>query len=123
MSRPRRAAYIWGLRAESLAALWLRLKFYKILARNFTAAGAEIDLIARRGLVLALVEVKARPDAAAALSAIDPRKAQRISRAARAWLATHPAHSGCALRGDAMLIVPRHLPRHVEAAFEIDVWL
>ena len=63
--RARRTAYLFGQKAETLAALWLRLKGYRILARRFRAPPGEIDLVARRGRVLALVEVKARADLAA----------------------------------------------------------
>ena len=67
MSRQRRRrAYGLGRRAEWMAAWWLRLKGYRILARDFRVAVGEIDLIARRGRTLALVEVKARPDLATA---------------------------------------------------------
>ncbi len=57
----RRQAYVRGRRAEALAAWWLRLKGYRILARGFRVAAGEIDLIARRGRLIALIEVKARP--------------------------------------------------------------
>ena len=66
----RRRARKFGLRAERVAALWLLLKGYRILARQFRIAGGEIDIVARRGGVVAFVEVKARPlldDAAAAI--------------------------------------------------------
>jgi len=44
----RDAARAFGLHAENFAALWLRLKFFTILARNYAASGGEIDIIARR---------------------------------------------------------------------------
>ena len=118
----RRTARAFGLRAEALAALWLRLKFFRVLARNYAAAGGEIDIIAQRGGLVAFVEVKARPDAAAAQTAIDARKIARISRAARVWLAAHPRAAGCALRGDAILVAPGRAPRHVPGAFELDLF-
>lgn len=79
MRLERRKARAFGLRAETLAAMWLRLKFYKILARNFAARGGEIDLIARRGEVIVFVEVKARPTLDQAFLAIDAAKAARIA--------------------------------------------
>ena len=117
MSRARRAAWRRGRAAEGLAALWLRAKGYRILARGWRAAGGEIDLIARRGDTLALVEVKARPDDATAATALRPAQQARIARAARAYLARYPALHTLAPRFDAILIVPGHRPRHI-----IDAW-
>ena len=86
----RRGAHRFGLKAESIAALLLRLKGYSILARRFTVSGGEIDLIARRGGSIAFVEVKARADLDAAAGAIGATKRRRIARAARVWLARNP---------------------------------
>ena len=44
----RQRAWTRGRRAETFAAWWLRLKEYRVLARNFRVAPGEIDLIARR---------------------------------------------------------------------------
>ena len=57
----RRAAYAYGLRAETAATLWLRARLYQILARNFRAHGGEIDIIAKHGRTI-VFEVKARAD-------------------------------------------------------------
>ncbi len=70
----RRRAYGRGRRAETLAAWWLRLKGYRILARGFRVASGEIDLIARRGRVLVHVEVKARASLEEAREALTPRQ-------------------------------------------------
>jgi putative endonuclease len=69
----RRAGYRQGLRAETIAALFLRLKGYRILARRFTSPVGEIDLVARRGTSLVFVEVKARPTLDAAAESIRGR--------------------------------------------------
>ena len=42
-----------GRRAEALAALWLRLKGWTILARRARTPVGEVDLVARRGRTLA----------------------------------------------------------------------
>jgi putative endonuclease len=123
MSRRRQRARAFGLRAESLAAAWLRLKFYTVLDRNFSAPGGEIDLVVRRGDTIAFVEVKARPTLDEAVAAIDKAKATRISRAARMWLAANPSTIGAAFRGDAVLVAPWRRPRHVEAVVPLDLYL
>jgi len=118
MSRARRqAAWGRGRKGEGLAALWLRLKGYRILARGYRAAVGEIDIVARRGRVVALVEVKARARLADARAAITPVQRRRIARAAEVFLQRHPALHGCDLRYDAVLLAPGHRPRHV-----IDAW-
>ena len=100
----RREAHIYGLRAESIAALLLRLKGYTILARRFVVSGGEIDLVARRGDSIAFVEVKARADLEVAAIAIGATKQRRISRAARVWLMRNPWAAGLTLRGDAVFV-------------------
>ena len=114
-------AHRLGLRAEWLAAVFLVCKGYRILARKFFIAGGEIDLIAQRGDVIAFVEVKARRGFDEALSAIDQTKRRRIARAARVWVTRHPAAMLATLRGDAVLIAPLRLPRHVVGAFDLEL--
>ena len=69
----RQAAYSLGRNAERIAALWLRLKGYRVIARGVRTALGEIDLVVRRGQVLAFVEVKARQELDTAAAAITPR--------------------------------------------------
>lgn len=110
-----------GLRAERVAALLLWMKGYRILERGFTVSGGEIDIVARRGAVVAFVEVKARPSLEEALLAIDGTKRRRITRAAAVWLVRNPWAVDHAFRGDAILAVPRHWPRHVVDAFPVAI--
>ena len=117
----KRRAHVFGLRAEWIAAAWLLMKGYRILARRFSAAGGEVDLIARRGLTVAFVEVKARPGLDEAASAIGEVKRRRLSRAARVWLTRNPWAAAATLRGDAVFIAPRRLPRHLRAAYRLDL--
>lgn len=114
----RRAAYRLGLSAETRAALWLRLKGYRILARRYRTPRGEIDLIARRGKTIAFVEVKARANRNAALEAISPQAQRRIVEAAHIWLSTNPGCMDVTLRFDAMLIAPRRLPHHMANAWQ-----
>ncbi len=117
----RRRAHLFGLRAEAIAALLMRLKGYRVLARRFVVSGGEIDLVVLRGPPIAFVEVKARDNLDDAASAIVEAKRRRISRAARVWLARNPWAAGATLRGDAVFIAPGRLPRHVGAAYRLDI--
>ena len=121
MTADRHAARRLGLRAERQAELLLRFKFYRILARNYRVRDGEIDLIARRGSVIAFVEVKARPHLMEGLESVSGRKQRRVSRAARSWLAANPWGSRLTLRGDGIFLVPRRLPTHVSNLFELDL--
>ena len=112
------AAFRTGLSAESRAAAYLMAKGYRILARRFRTPHGEIDLVARRRNLLAFVEVKARATLDEAAFAVTPRQQQRIINAAQGWLVAHPEHAEFELRFDAVLIAPRHLPRHLLAAFD-----
>jgi putative endonuclease len=116
----RRAAQRWGRRAEWIAAWWLRLKGYRVLARDFRVPPGEIDLVVRRGRVLALVEVKARASLRAAGDAIEARQRQRIAHAAEIFLRRYPHLAGLDRRFDAILIVPGHWPCHIEDAWRLD---
>ena len=117
-SPARVAAFRNGLSAESRAAACLMAKGYRILAKRFRTPHGEIDIVAKRRSLIAFVEVKARASLDEAAFAVTPRQKARIIDAAQAWLVAHPEHAELELRFDAMLIAPRHLPRHVMAAFD-----
>lgn len=51
-----------GAKGERRAALYLRLHGYRIIERNWLFHKKEIDIIARKGEVLAFIEVKSRND-------------------------------------------------------------
>lgn len=105
-----------GRRAEALAALWLRLKGWRILARRARVPGGEVDIVARRGRTLAFVEVKARGSEEAAGFALDALRIRRVVAAAER-LAPRYMRAGDEVRIDAMFVTPGRLPRHLP-----DVW-
>jgi len=113
----RRRAYARGRRAEALAAWWLRLKGYRILARGWRSPVGEIDIAARRGHILAIVEVKRRDSLAHAGEAISHRQQRRLQRAAEAFVQRHPELAGLDIRFDALLMLPHRLPHHLADAW------
>jgi len=116
----RRAAWRRGVTTE-LFCLWhLRLRGYRVLARRYRVPSGEIDLIARRGRVLAAIEVKARADYESAGAAVLARQRRRIARAFEHYLNHHPDLAGLDLRFDVMLVVPRRLPVHLADAWRSD---
>jgi len=76
-----------GRAAESLVAAWLEDRGYKILTKNWRARTCEIDIVATKGGVAYLVEVKYRGSAAQGegLSYITPAKLRQMRRAAQVW--------------------------------------
>jgi len=117
----RRSAHLFGLRAETVAAILLRLKGYSVIERRYAVSGGEIDLIVRRGQSIAFVEVKARGELDMAAEAIGPQKQRRIARAVRVWLSRNPWAASLTLRGDAVFIAPRRLPRHLASAYTLGI--
>jgi len=116
----RRQAYRHGRASEALCRLVLRLKGYRILASGFRAPVGEIDIVARRGMTLAIVEVKARASLADAAESVSPRQRRRIARAASAFLALNPAAAGLAVRFDVMLVRRWRLPHHLRNAWRLE---
>ena len=105
-----------GRMGETIAAWWLRLHGWRILAMRARCPVGEVDLIARRGRMVAFVEVKARATAAELDLAIDRRRLIRVAAAAN-YLA--PRHAGPRddIRIDVILLAPGRMPRHL-----VNVW-
>ena len=116
----RTAAFRLGVSAESRAAIFLGVKGYRTLARRWKSPVGEIDLVVKRGRLIAFVEVKARKALDDAAESVIVRQRRRIAAAAEAWLAAHPEYAGYDMRFDAVLISPAGLPQHIVAAFEAD---
>jgi len=117
MTAARLKAYGLGLDGESWAALLLRLKGYRLLARRSKHHVGEIDLIVRRGGTLAFVEVKARRAPDTAIHSITPRQRGRIEQAALAYIQRNPRLSQLRLRFDVVLVTPGSWPRHIPDAW------
>lgn len=111
--RARQRAERGGRLAEALAAMLIRLKGFSIIARRFRAPAGEVDIIARRGRLLAFVEVKARRDLDAAVEAVTPHARRRIGAAAQSFLAKNQHLADYAVRYDIVAVAGwriRHLP-------------
>jgi putative endonuclease len=107
----------FGRTAEQLAAFWLALKGYQVLARRLRNRFGEIDLVCRRGRCLVFVEVKGRRTAELGLYALAPRQQQRIAAAARWYLKERPQLAELECRFDLVTIDRFGLPHHVR-----DIW-
>ncbi len=113
----RRRRYRLGHHAELLCAWHLRLRGWRILARRYRSPVGEIDIVARRGRLIAFVEVKARRDLMAALESVSERQRLRVRRAAELFVGAHPSLAALDFRFDVMVVSPWSFPHHV-----IDAW-
>ena len=109
-----------GRVAEAMCRWHLRLRGWRIVASGWRCPSGEIDILARRGGVLAVVEVKSRGDIGRAAEAILPRQRRRIARAASAFLLARPDLAGLAPRFDVMLVAPLRPPRHLADAWQVE---
>ncbi|MCA8929201.1 MAG: YraN family protein [Alphaproteobacteria bacterium] len=109
-----------GRAAEAQAAGWLRAQGYTILAERLRTPSGEIDLIAFRPPVLALVEVKARASTGRGLYALSARQAARIAAAGEHFLADHPEHADSFVRLDLIVVTPGGPPQHFPDAWQQD---
>ena len=113
----RRSSYRRGHRSEWLAALALTAKGYRILARRYRTKLGEIDLIARRGDLVLIVEVKARRTLVEAMEAIRSESERRIEGSADIWLSRQPDYGRLSVRFDMVAVLPWRWPVHVENVF------
>ncbi len=113
--KPRAVREAQGRRGEWLAAWFLRLKGWRVLASRVKTPRGEVDLIVRRGRTLAFVEVKWRERAADLDHAVDAYRLRRVAAAAEA-LAHKYARPGDVQRIDVLLLAPGRFPRHMANA-------
>ena len=106
MTTPPEARRDRGDEAEERACRFLSDAGMTVAARNYRAGGGEVDIVARKGDLLAFVEVRSREDSAfgAPEESIDLAKRRRIVRAARHYLSTIPAASWREARFDVIAI-------------------
>jgi putative endonuclease len=97
-----------GDRGEEIAARHLARAGWTVTHRNFRLGHKEIDLVARRGEVVAFVEVKTRAGLGYGhpLEAITARKRREIAQVATAWIERHGA-PGDVYRFDAVAVLVR----------------
>lgn len=101
-----------GRRGETLAAWYLRLKGWRVMAQRVKTHRGEIDLIARRGNLVAFIEVKWRNNQADLDFAIDEWRLRRV-RAAVEAVAHRWMKAGDDMRIDVLLLAPGRWPRHI----------
>lgn len=117
MAKAKPTGYQKGLAAERLAAWYLRLKGYGILAMRYKTYVGEIDVIAKRGKEIVFIEVKHRQSLIAAKEAVHTNNQMRVRRTAELYLQKHPRYTGHDMRFDVLVFAPRRWPQHIQNAF------
>lgn len=92
-----------GQIAEEAVEQWLRARGFAIVGRNVRVGRLELDVVARRGAIFAVCEVRARRGTFVDPAyTFDARKRERVRRAALAYWANHGR--GTQLRLDAAAV-------------------
>jgi Predicted endonuclease distantly related to archaeal Holliday junction resolvase len=115
--RRRRKAERWGHVAEWLGALFLLSRGYLILAIRYRTSLGEIDIIVRKGDVVAFVEVKSRRDPQAAVDAVSDTAKRRIHAASDLWIGRRRDAHRLTRRYDILAFSGWRLPIHFIDAF------
>lgn len=112
------AGRLSGRRSEWFAALVLMAKGYRILGFRLKTPQGEIDILALRGAVLTVVEVKRRTSLLAALEAVTFDQRQRLRRAGANLAARRPSLKGASVRLDLVALAPGRFPVHIPDAWK-----
>ncbi|MEI6187984.1 MAG: YraN family protein [Alphaproteobacteria bacterium] len=107
------STYKFGVIAEYLSVLILKLKMYKIIAIRHRNYFGEIDIIALRNNVIAFIEVKARASDVG-YDLVQQKQIKRIRNAASLFLANHPKYQSKDVRFDLIVIIGISCPKHLQ---------
>jgi len=113
----RQIAEARGRKGEGFASWWLRLQGWRIVEQRVKTPRGEIDLIARRGRLVAFIEVKWRSTSEGLDTAIDEYRLRRVAAAAEA-VAHRYTSPGDTIRIDVLLLAPGRWPRHIVNAWQ-----
>jgi putative endonuclease len=116
-SRRGQAADQRGRSAEAAAQIALERDGWNILARRLRTSAGEIDMVAEKAGLLAIVEVKARPRLADAATSLSDRQQARLISAAEIILANNPQWGSEGVRFDLLLVDAAGVVRRIADAF------
>jgi putative endonuclease len=102
----------FGLFAEKIAMIFLRLKGYQILEWRYKTRFGEIDIIAKKSRIIACIEVKARRSKIEISAVLRPHQILRIKQAAEFFLYQNPQFSTHQFRFDFIEVGASFLPKH-----------
>lgn len=115
-----RRAHARGVDAEAAACAALQRDGWQVLARRLRSAAGELDVVAERDGLLAIIEVKARAHLAVAAEALGRRQQERLAAAAALLLAEHPDWGTAGVRFDLLLVDAAGRVRRIADAFRAE---
>ena len=110
-------AYAVGVGAEDAACAALERDGWTVLGRRLRTPAGEVDAVAEKHGLLAIIEVKARPTLADAAWSLSPRQRARLLAAAEILLAGHPDWGKAGVRFDVLLVDAAGAVRRIVDAF------
>ena len=109
-----------GIRAEAAACAALTRDGWHVLGQRLRTEAGEVDAVAEKDGVLAIIEVKARPTLADAAAAVSLRQRSRLLAAAEILLAEHPDWGAAGVRFDVVVVDAAGRVRRIADAFRIE---
>jgi putative endonuclease len=113
-------AHARGLAAEAAACAALVRDGWTVLQRRVRTEAGEVDVLAEKDGLLAIIEVKARPTLADAACALSPRQQARLLGAADIVLAAHPDWGVNGVRFDLLVVDAAGAVRRIADAFRLE---
>ena len=109
-----------GIAAEAAACTALEQDGWTILARRLQTGAGEIDIVADKDGLLAIIEVKSRKTLSEAAYALSVRQRMRLIAAAETLLARHPDWGAAGVRFDVIVVDRDGKLRRISDAFRQD---
>ena len=113
-------SYALGLDAEQAASRALTADGWCVLGRRLRTEAGEVDMVAEREGVLAIIEVKARPTLAVAAAALTSRQQARLVAAAEILIGQNPTWGAAGVRFDVLLVDAAGAVRRITDAFRVE---
>lgn len=115
---PKKQTYQFGILAEKIVIIFLWFKFYRIVAWRYKTRFGEIDVIAKRGKIISIIEVKARKSAIIFEEVLQQNQIRRIKRATEFFLIQNPQLRNHKIRFDFITVNKFFWPKHYRNFWE-----
>jgi putative endonuclease len=115
-----RAAHASGIAAEDAACAAVIADGWTVLGRRMRTKAGEVDAVAEKAGMLAIIEVKSRPTLAEAAVALSVRQRTRLLGACEIILGEHPDWGVNGVRFDVLLVDAAGRVRRIADAFRLD---